>query len=224
MPTGQPINWQKLKLSDEEVGRLCFYHSDQDSSLPVRSVRRRWDNKSDPNLETKTWGLFSTCMPAIRKGIVSRGDRYLFFFTNWRGERRIMGYYEVGWFAVTGLSARDARGILKFLDYAILAKKLHFVKEGIVLGSKRRKASKVRPCWLSPGVIQGYGPRASAQADARLTGMLKQRLDRERDCTVDYVTEIHRIENMSLESTGYRYPSWHRIEGFDTRVMSDFVK
>src|SRR5207247_2736299 len=139
------IEWVPLKAAAEEVGRLAIYKSSKSAGLPVRAVDKKWDNKADPNLETSTWGLFSTCMPSIRKGIVDRGDRYIFFFTSRKdGEREVMGYYELGWYVVTGFQVRDKRGPLNLPDFAIRAKRMHFVEKGLTLKSTSHKASKIR--------------------------------------------------------------------------------
>ena len=217
------MEWVPIDTQTSGLGRLAFYYSSQDTSLPVRAVAKKWDNKADPNIETETWGLFSTCMPSTRKGIVERGDSYLFFFTNWKGERRVTGYYELGWYAHTGIRVRDLRGTLKFPDLAIRAKKVRFVQDGLILRGVNSKASKVTARLLSKGELSGYGPRESTRTDPQLSAVIKSELDKRADVTRDYVKEIHALENANMESTGFRYPSWKRREGFNIGNMEDFV-
>ncbi len=217
------MDWEPIETGTGGLGRLAFYYSSQDSPLPVRAVRKRWDNKADPNIETATWGLFSTCMPSTRKGIVERGDSYLFFFTNWKGERRVTGYYELGWYAYTGIRVRDRRGTLAFPDLAIRAKNVRFVEDGLILRGVNSKASKVAPKLLRKGELSGYGPRESTQANAQLSALIKSELDKKVDVTRDYVKEIHALEIENLDSTGFKYPSWKRKEGFNSGAMEEFV-
>ena len=54
-----------------------MYLADDLSRLPVRHITRPHDNKSDPNIETGTYGLFSTCENQMRSGIVNRGAQYI---------------------------------------------------------------------------------------------------------------------------------------------------
>ena len=56
-----------------------MYLPDDLSRLPVRHITRPHDNKSDPNIETGTYGLFSTCEHQMRSGIVNRGAQYIVF-------------------------------------------------------------------------------------------------------------------------------------------------
>ena len=52
------------------AGFLSFYLRDELSALAVRGVTLPGNNKSDPNLETGTYGLFSICCQSMRAGIV----------------------------------------------------------------------------------------------------------------------------------------------------------
>lgn len=218
------IEWVRLGLASEKVGRLAIYKSSDSTDLPVRAVDRKWDNKADPNLETGTWGLFSTCMPSIRKGIVDRGDHYLFFFTSRDdGNREVMGYYELGWYVVTGFQVRDRRGPLSFPDFAIRAKKIHFVEEGLPMKSSRHRASKIRER-LEGDALIGYGPRHSTPLSASLTIQIRNWLDRYPDRTSAYIKEIRALEEENLRRSRYRYPSWERVEGFEQKHMVNFVK
>ena len=77
-----------------------MYYSEPLARWPVREITRPGDNKSDPNIETGTYGLFSTCEPGMRNRIVHDGAATIFFLTTRkRGEGRVLsGYYHVGWY------------------------------------------------------------------------------------------------------------------------------
>src|SRR5882762_920103 len=110
--------WQELHPEPTAGGYLFFYYSDDLSPLAVRAVTRERDNKTDPNIETGTYGLFSTCSKAMRKGVIKRRCGYVIFMTRRGGERVIVGYYQLGWFAPTQF-CND--------DFSLAAKTIHFV-------------------------------------------------------------------------------------------------
>jgi len=47
-----------------------------------------------------SYGLCSTCTRDIRSGLVKNNRPYLFFCTNYKGERHLAGYYHIGWFSL----------------------------------------------------------------------------------------------------------------------------
>src|SRR5258708_36321714 len=61
--------WRELNPTMPLEGYVSYYLSDDLSGLPVRAVTLLRNNKSDPNLETKTYGLFSTCGHGMRASI-----------------------------------------------------------------------------------------------------------------------------------------------------------
>ena len=79
-PPGPP--WRPLDPAAPATGYASYYLSDELARWPVRAITRIKDNKSDPNLETGTYGLFSTCQREMRSGIVHDPPRYIFFVTN----------------------------------------------------------------------------------------------------------------------------------------------
>src|SRR5438309_11963638 len=90
--------WKELN-NRPGAGYLSIYYSDDLSALPVRFVTKVGDNKSDPNLETLTYGLFSTCSPSMRSGFVKRSAQYIFFATLRPVGRVLTGFYSVRWYA-----------------------------------------------------------------------------------------------------------------------------
>ena len=90
--------WSPLRKQAGAGAYLSVYLSSPLARLPVRDITRLGDNKSDPNLETLSYGMFSTCEPRMRTSIVNRSIGEIFFLTNFRGEGRVLtGYYKLGW-------------------------------------------------------------------------------------------------------------------------------
>src|SRR5437867_9824995 len=90
--------WISFEPKEGSGAALSYYYSDQNSSIPVREVTRADDNKADPNLETMTYGLFTTCQRTMRAGIVARGVNDIFFCTRRNDMRVLTGFYRIGWF------------------------------------------------------------------------------------------------------------------------------
>jgi hypothetical protein len=222
MPENTSVAWKVIENNPKTTGHIAYYYSDSKADLPVRGIRKKWDSKADPNIETKTYGLFSTCMPPARKNMVTNRDSYIFFFTKWRGQRMFTGYYELGYFVDTGIIPTANGKARKFPDYALLAKRTHFVRNGIPLTGDRW--SIITEDSFNDGVIDGYGPRDFKQIDSKLTNLLKSKLDEQKDITGEYVKEIYRLENENLQKYGYKYPSWKRREGFTKDDFKEFIK
>jgi hypothetical protein len=90
--------WTSLAADDQAGAYLSVYYSSPLARWPVRDITKVRDNKSDPNLETLSYGMFSTCEPRMRTSIVNRSIGEIFFLTNFRGEGRVLtGYYKLGW-------------------------------------------------------------------------------------------------------------------------------
>lgn len=192
-PPNKP--WVPIPAATPEIGCLSFYLSDDLSPLPVRGVTLHQNNKSDPNLETGTYGLFSTCERQMRASVVSRGLRYIFFVTRRADQRVISGYYELGWYC---------EGVLNGVrsDYALAARQIHFI-EGPV------------PIAKLPGelrAVAGVRFRTFLLLDSLQTSALRRLLDRRPDCTSEYVSEIDRLERFNLYHAGAR--CWNRAKQF----------
>lgn len=216
------VKWLKLDKNPEVTGHIAYYYSDQKAELPIRGIRKQCDSKADPNIETRTYGLFTTCMPPARKNIVERGDSYLFLFTKWKGQRMFTGYYELDEYIDTGLTPKANGKDRKFRDLALRAKRLHFVRNGIPLEGDRWKV--ITADSFNNGHIDAYGPRDFKQIDADMTRRLKKMLDKQQDITNEYVKEIKRLEEENFRNYGYRYPSWLRKEGFSDEHIRGFIK
>jgi len=216
------VVWQQIEKNGEQTGHLAYYYSNQETELPVRDVTKRYDNKSDPNIETKSYGMFSTCMPPARKNIIDRGDSYIFFFTRRNNQRILTGYYELDKFVPTGITPTRGGKPSKFKDIALLAKRTHFVKDGIPFTGDTWSIIKLEH--IQENEIKGFGPRDFVKIDAKMTKKLKKLLDKQKDITDKYVEEIHNLENLNKENSGKSYPTWKRNNGFTTKDFGDFVQ
>ena len=190
--------WQELKRDSSAGGYLAYYYSDNLSPLPVRAVTKLNDNKADPNLETLTYGLFSRCGRAMRRGIVRKGASYVFFVTRWNDGRALVGYYSLRWYAEI---AGDEH------DYALAANTMRFIAEPIPLAEVDRTCGTATDRAFR--IYQKVGP-----AD---TCTLKSLIDGMRDATQEYLEEIDRLERFNLRYTGFRYVSFAEREKFSWR-------
>lgn len=188
--------WLELNSPPTAGGYLSIYYSDDLSRLPVRWVTKPGDNKSDPNLETLTYGLFSTCSPGMRSGVVRRRSSYLFFATMRRGERVVTGYYHVRWFA-----AGVFGGIR---DFCLAADSGRFVEKPIPLTEVDRK------CGTDvAGIFRGMRLLSGEQCTK-----LARLLDAQPNAIAEYLEEIDRLERFNLKHGKYRYIAWKQLDKF----------
>lgn len=204
MPPNPP--WKRLARAEPEEGYLSIYYSDPYARYPVRDITRVYDNKSDPNIETLTYGLFSTCEDKMRHGVVRDGRPWLFFVTQIKNKGRcVAGMYEIGWHA-DGPLAPSAH------DDALAAVGSHWIdpipaSEIIgTLGEEIRK--RFRPY-----------KRLSAAHTVELRDLIKSRPDRSEG----YLKEIHRMERLNAAFTGYTYPVWQREEPFTAAEAETYL-
>ena len=197
--SGQPCPpnapWRSLDADQPATGYASYYLSDELAAWPVRAITRVKDNKSDPNLETGTYGLFSTCQQEMRSGIVRHKTPYVFFVTKPRaGAREITGYYALRWYTPGSLRRR-------IRDFALAAESMRFIDPipltalpaelATVLGGKWRLNKRLTPDQTQAllAVIDGFPDRTS-----------------------EYLLEIDRLELINRYHSGLRYPSWRRAE------------
>lgn len=179
--------WNVLKPGDSNKAALSFYYSDPRSSIPVREVSHKNDPKGDPNLETSTFGLFSTCCRHMRAAVVKKGVKLLFFCTNRSKGRVLAGYYEIGWYYKVPNTEED---------FMLAAKKAKFVSPGFPLHE------------LTPylrGVQLDRRFRTFRYIDGVTAKLLLLLLKDTPDATSQYLFEIKRLEKLSLEDDGYLY-------------------
>ena len=209
MPAARPPNppWLELDPFQPPEGFLSFYLSDDLSALPVRGVTLAGNNKSDPNIETGTYGLFSTCAHGMRASVVRNRYGYLFFTTRKGSGRVLSGYYRLRWYAPGTLNRRPP-------DYALAADEVRFIHPGVALAEL-------------PKPIKDVAARAFRiykHVDAQTTAGLLRVLRARRDRTADYVREIERLERFNLFRTGYRYVAWKQAESFGWDLAERYLR
>ena len=205
-PPNRP--WCDFEPLDSAGGFLSFYLRDELSALAVRGVTLPGNNKSDPNLETGTYGLFSICCQGMRAGIVARRCRWLFFLTRQDKQRVLAGYYRVRWYAPGPLTVPG-----RPRDYAIAADEVRFVHPAILV--KRLPARSRREV--------GKPFRIFKYVDAGVAGELVQVLRTQRDATAAYVNEIERLERFNAYRTSYRYVAWKMQRPFGWDMAAKYL-
>lgn len=198
--------WTPLGDASGGAGYLSVYLSDPLARYPIRHVTRKADNKSDPNIETGTYGLFSTCERLMRSKIVREGRRYLFFVTSHAGRRRALtGYYELSWFA-------ESTGGAAIGDFALAATEIRFIKP-IPLDALPPPMRRV--CVPTFRTIR---PINDSTANA-LRDIIRSR----PDITECYLSELRRVEQFTRYHSGYAYPSWGRVDGFSWEDADSYL-
>lgn len=185
-------------LGDKGRGYLSVYFSERMARWPVREITRPGDNKSDPNVETGTYGLFSTCEPSMRNRIVEDGASTVFFITTHvPGRGRVLaGYYHIGWYT------EGAQGAIN-RDFALAADEVRFIDPVATNDLPGGLAG------LCSAPFRQMRPLAHNDVSA-LLGICQRAKDR----TEAYLAEVQRIELFAKSQTGYAYPSWGREDGF----------
>ena len=205
-PPNQP--WCDFRPLDSAGGYLSFYLHDELSPLAVRGVTLPGNNKSDPNLETGTYGLFSICCQGMRTSLVTRRCRWLFFMTRQDNQRVLAGYYKVRWYAPGPLTQPG-----RPRDYAIAADEVHFVHPAIPvrdLPARARSEAEKRF-------------RTFKYVDVEVARELVLVLGTRRDATADYVNEIERLERFNAYRTGYRYVAWKMQRSFGWDMAAKYL-
>ncbi len=192
-PAGQ---WAKLADANG-TGYLSIYLSEPLARYPIRHITRPADNKSDPNIETATYGLFSTCEQQMRSKIVRERRPYLFFATkHGHKQRALAGYYKIAWY--TESTGGAANG-----DYALAASEIKFI-DPIPFGALAEPTRSV--CLPRFRTIRPV----DAPTAAALLGVIECAPAR----TQHYMAELRRLERFAVYHSGYSYPSWGRVGPF----------
>lgn len=194
--------WIVLETISKPGGYLSYYYSDEISPFPVRWITKPGDNKSDPNLETSTYGLFSTCSPNMRSGVVKSGRPYIFFITNRNGVRVLTGYYYIRWYARGSFSGG--------WDFCLAANEKRFINPPIGLKEIDRRFGSTlsRPF------------RTFKSISHEICLKLRSLLDSRRDFTSEYLEEIDRLERFNLRHGEYRYIGWKQKDKFSWEYAS----
>jgi hypothetical protein len=224
---GTGVPWHPLapnspwvKSEARPTGRLIYHYSADFARLPCRDVTkladtispdgvRRADNKSDPNLETLTFGMWSTCDQQYRQTIGDQAGRYLFFRTNWPTPNHpvLTGFYYVGWYLDSWYVAPPgrSRGARVVTDRFLAAQEAHFVAKPIPIADAADLIGYDSADLRRRSVIE-FEPNDAAA--------LRNLLLEQPDHTKAFLDEIRRLEYCNLASTGRRYVNWDRTQGF----------
>lgn len=215
-PPNEP--WVRLDPAASPGGYLSYYYSDSLSRIPVRAVTRfvgrRFDNKSDPNFETRTYGLFSTCEVTMRASVVSRRAPYLVFVTTVGTRRCVSGYFRIGWWAPgPPMAAYQTRTGLR-PDVMLAADDGWFVSRALPLDELSAELD-------DPG-LSGWFRTFKGISPTQVEGLIGQ-IRARPDATAEYVDEVHRLERLNLRFTGFRYPGWRRVDHFDWEAARKYL-
>jgi hypothetical protein len=198
--------WQAFE-PDSDAGYVSYYLSDDLAALPVRAITRVKDNKSDPNIETGTYGLFSTCQQKMRSGIVASSPRYLFFVTRPRNSvRHLVGLYELGAWTPGSLSNR-------IRDFALAAKRVRFIAPVALDSLPKPLAKELAGAW-----------RLDKKLPAEQAKTLSSYVFGQPDLTSSYLAEVSRMENINRFHSGYSYPTWLRHDSWSWADAPRYLK
>lgn len=215
-PPNQP--WRILAAATPPGGFLSFYYSDPASPLPVRAITRfvgkRFDNKSDPNVETLTYGLFSTCEVSMRASVVSLRAPYLVFVTTVGTKRCLTGYFRIGWWAPGPVMPAYGSSRRRSSDVMLAAAEARFVHPGIPL---EEAAATLSDPSLA-GWFRTYKRLSPGQVEA-VVGLLRSR----PDVTPALVDEVYRLERLNERFSGFKYPGWRREKSFDWEEAKKYL-
>lgn len=199
--------WKELPADHAASGGfLTVYYSDDLSRLPVRFVTKPGDNKADPNLETLTFGLFTTCNRALRSSVVRKFYPYIFFVTNHSAGRVLSGYYRIRWYAQSVFEGMN--------DICLAADRSRFIDPPIPVGEVDRRCKTALA-----NAFRGF--RILSPHTCRKILAL---VNRHRDATSAYVEEIDRLEHINLKYGGYRYIGWKQREKFSWALAAKYFK
>lgn len=201
--------WCRLADATDGAGYLSVYYSEPLARYPIRHITRKADNKSDPNIETATFGLFSTCERQMRAKIVREGRQYLFFVTT-RGQghpgRALTGFYKLAWYTPSVGGAASG-------DFALAASEIRFV-DPIPLTDLPEPARGV--------CLPRF--RTIRPIDATIATALSTYLVGRPDRTEAYLSELKRIEQFAKHYTGgYTYPSWGKKDSFSWPLAARYL-
>jgi len=213
MPPGEP--WQELSEGETPEGYLSYYYSEDDiSQYPVREVGKISDMKADPNFETMSYGLCSTCSRKMRAGIVKNNNPYIFFFTNFNGERVLTGFYHIEWYTKgPPMFANIEQGNLQD-DYRLVADKIHFIYPPITFNEIAEDQDYHE-------ILNNFR-NVKGVPESRVVDLLSL-LESKEDRTKKYIQEVRRLERVNKRFHEYRYPTWERSEAFSLDTVENYV-
>ena len=204
MPPATP--WTALEVDTPAIGYLSVYLSEDLSKLPIRAIAKPYDNKSDPNIETGTYGLFSTCERGMRAGIVKNKAQFIVFLCKRGKERVVAGYYHLAW-KTEGIWHATNR------DSALAADCVYFVAEPIRVSDLPEPGKSAAERKF----------RLSKRVNAVETQAIVAALESRPNALEDYLSEIDRVERFQAYHSGYRYVSWQQEEPFGWEIARQYL-
>ena len=200
--------WSPLEVAQPATGYLSMYLADNLSRLPVRHVTRPHDNKSDPNIETGTYGLFSTCEQQMRSGIVNSGAQFIVFMCRWGDRRVVSGFYRLAWKAPGTLHTPNKA------DFVLAADTVHFLDPPIPVSDLPEHLASVA----------GTRFRLFKRIDSAHTEELISILSGRPNALPEYLGEVDRLEQFQSFHSGYRYVSWQQGEPFSWSMAHRYLE
>jgi len=188
--------WEPIKFGDKPKGNLAVYYSDDLGRLPVRWVTKPGDNKADPNIETGTYGLFTTCWRGMRSAAVRQGRPWLFFTSKWGEKRVLSGMYHLKWYASQPVGGER--------DYALAADDVHFVEDPIPL-------SRIDELC---GTDYSEFFRGHRVVNNSASHKIIDLLEEQTNATEQHVEEIHRLERFNKQHSGFRHAGFGKQDQF----------
>jgi len=190
-----------IPIQESGGGYLSYFYSDDLSRLAVRAItkiaddKKSADNKVDPNLETKTYGLFSPCNRIMRRSVVKRGCRYIFFITRRTDVRVLAGLYYAKWYAPVAPNGDD---------FCLAADNVWFIENPIPLDDVDKACGTSVARWF----------RTYLHVEPEECRQLEALLESRPDATGAYLAEIDRLERFNLRYGGYRYVNAMRVDSY----------
>ena len=198
--------WTALEVDTPATGYLSVYLSEDLSRLPIRAITRPNNNKSDPNIETGTYGLFSTCERGMRAGIVKNKAQFIVFLCRRGNERVVAGYYRLAW-KTEGVWHATKR------DYALAADYFHFVDPPILVSDLTEPGKSAAERRF----------RLSKRVNSIETQTIVAALESRPNALEDYLSEIDRVERFQAFHSGFRYVSWQQEEPFGWEMARQYL-
>lgn len=197
--------WIAISRKTKAQGALSYYYSDSLARLPVRAVTKPEDNKADPNIETLSYGLFSTCQKGLRSAFVKKGRQHLFFITALRGVRVLTGYYSVKWYAPLPAAGPS--------DFALAADAAHFLSKPLPLSEIDAACGTDLDRWF----------RTNLLIDEEECQRVLALIQRQPDARTEYLQEIDRLEHFNKSRGGFRYIGRQLDEPFSWKVAAPYL-
>jgi len=197
--------WREVTRKVCAPGALSFYYNDELARFPIRAVTKPQDNKADPNLETLSYGIFSTCQKGLRSAFVKEGRQHLFFITTLRGVRVLTGYYSVKWFAPVSAAGPG--------DFALAADTAHFLSRPLSL------AEIDAAC----GTRLNRKFRLNLLVEAEECQRILAYMHQQPDARDSYLQEIDRLERFNKSRGGFRYVGRQLNEPFSWNTAGPYL-